>query len=64
MDTPEGIEVTGPIHDRFEEILTPRALELVGLLHRELGARRQELLARRGERFRLLAEGGTLDFLE
>ena len=41
-----------------------RALELVGLLHRELGARREELLARRGERFRLLAEGGTLDFLE
>ena len=24
MDTPEGIEVTGPIHDRFEEILSPR----------------------------------------
>ena len=41
MDTPEGIEVTGPIHDRFEEILSPRALELVGLLHRELGARRR-----------------------
>ena len=64
MDTPEGIEVTGPIHDRFEKILSPRALELVALLHRELGPRRQELLQRRGERFRVLAEGGTLDFLE
>ena len=64
MNTPEGIEVTGPIHDRFEEILSPRALELIGLLHRELGGRREELLARRGERFALLAEGGTLDFLE
>ncbi|WP_432477273.1 malate synthase A [Nocardioides sp. GXQ0305] len=64
MDTPEGIEVTGPIHDRFEEILSPRALELIGVLHRELGRTRQELLERRGERFRQLAEGGTLDFLE
>ncbi|MGZ4444415.1 MAG: malate synthase A [Nocardioidaceae bacterium] len=64
MDTPEGIEVTGPMHERFEEILTPRALELVGILHRELEDRRQELLARRGERVELLAGGGTLDFLE
>ncbi len=64
MNTPEGIEVTGPIHDRFEEILSAQALELIGLLHRELGGRRQELLARRGERFKVLAEGGSLDFLE
>ena len=64
MDTPEGIEVTGPVHDRFEEILSPRALELIGVLHRELGQTRQELLQRRRERSRQLAEGGTLDFLE
>ena len=32
MDTPDGIEITGPMHDRFEEILTPTALELIGLL--------------------------------
>jgi malate synthase len=64
MDTPDGIEITGPLHDRFEEILNPRALELVGLLHRELGARREELLAKRGERIKVLADGGTLDFLE
>ena len=63
MDTPEGIVVTGPMHDRFDEVLTPQALELVGLLHRELGVRRVELLGRRGERSRVLAEGGTLDFL-
>ncbi len=60
----EGVEVTGPLGDRFEEILTPRALELIGLLHRELGARREELLAKRGERIQRLADGGTLDFLE
>src|SRR3954468_13084946 len=64
MDLPEGIEITGPMHDRFEEILTGPALELVALLHRELGQRRTELLARRGERVQQLAEGGTLDFLE
>jgi malate synthase len=64
MDTPDGVEVTGPLEDRFEEILSPRALELVALLQRELGQRREELLARRVERSRRLAEGGTLDFLE
>jgi malate synthase len=64
MDTPQGIEITGPMHDRFEEILTPRALALVGVLHRELGERRTELLGKRGERMRQLADGGTLDFLE
>jgi malate synthase len=64
MDTPDGLEITGPMHDRFDEILTPKALGLVVLLHRELEDRRQELLGKRGERMRQLAEGGTLDFLE
>jgi malate synthase len=64
MDTPDGIEITGPMLERFDEILTPRALELVGTLHRELNGRRLELLARREERMRDLADGGTLDFLE
>ena len=40
MGTPEGIEITGPMLDRYDEILTPRALELIGLLHRELDGRR------------------------
>ncbi|MEP9384843.1 malate synthase A [Nocardioides sp. KR10-350] len=60
---PDGVEITGPLQDRFEEVLTPRALELVALLHRELDGRRQELLVRRGERIREFAAGGTLDFL-
>lgn len=63
MDLPAGVEITGPINDRYEEVLTPRALELVALLHRELEGRREELLARRGERIREFAAGGTLDFL-
>jgi hypothetical protein len=34
---PEGVEITGPMHGRYEEVLTPQALGLVALLHRELG---------------------------
>ena len=61
---PDGIDITAPLEDRFDQILTPRALELVAVLHRELGTRREDLLAERGKRIRALAEGGTLDFLE
>jgi malate synthase len=64
VKTPGGVEVTGPVGDRYDEILSPRALELVALLHRELGRRRLELLDRRAERVRRLADGGSLDFLE
>jgi malate synthase len=64
MDTPEGLEITGPMHDRFEEVLSPNALELIVRLHRELDGRRQELLAARRTRDDDLAAGGTLDFLE
>jgi malate synthase len=59
----DGLEITGPMDDRFDEVLTPRALELVALLHRELNGRRLELLAARQERVRALAGGGTLGFL-
>jgi malate synthase len=64
MDTPDGLEITGPMHDRFEEILSPTALELIARLHRELDGRRQDLLAARRARAEDLAGGGTLDFLE
>jgi malate synthase len=64
MDLPDGVEITGPRNDRYDEILSREALELVARLHRELDGRRQELLARRGERIRQIADGGTLDFLE
>src|SRR5688572_28872788 len=64
MDTPDGLEITGPMHDRFEEVLSPTALELIARLHRELDGRRQELLAARRTRADGLAAGGTLDFLE
>ncbi|MGZ4493662.1 MAG: malate synthase A [Nocardioides sp.] len=64
MDMPDGVAITGPMHDRFDEILTPTALELVARLHRELDGRRRELLAARHDRVRALADGGSLGFLE
>ncbi len=64
MDTPDGIEITGPMHDRFDEILTPEALELIALLHRELERAPAASCwppGRSGSA--TLAAGGTLDFL-
>jgi len=58
-----GVEVTGPTNERFDEILTPEALQFVGALQREFGERRLELLAKRAERQKAIDEGGTLDFL-
>jgi malate synthase len=63
MDVPKGVEIKGPLGERYEEVLTLPALELVAHLHRQLEGRREHLLARRGERIREFAEGGTLDFL-
>jgi malate synthase len=61
--TSEGVEITGPMGDRFDEVLTPDAVSLVAALQRELGPRRTELLAARVTRQVELSAGGTLDFL-
>jgi malate synthase len=58
-----GVEVTGPAGHRYDEILTPGALDLIAALQREFGARRAELLAARAARQAELSAGGTLDFL-
>src|SRR3954452_12464948 len=63
MSTVEGVEITGAANNRDDEVLTPKALELIARLHRELNPRRLELLAARQERVRALADGGTLGFL-
>lgn len=63
MSDSEGISVVGPTGPRYEEILTPEALDLIARLQRELGPRRVELLAARQVRQRELSAGGTLDFL-
>jgi malate synthase len=59
----EGVEIKGRRGDRFDEILTADALELVARLHREFDATRRGLLAVREERQQALDAGGTLDFL-
>jgi malate synthase len=58
-----GVEVAGPKGERFGEILTPDALELAAVLHREFDARRRELLAARAQRQKELDAGATLHFL-
>jgi malate synthase len=63
VNTPDGVEVTGPPGPRYDEILTPQALSLVAALQRELGPRRNELLGARAARQEALSAGATLDFL-
>jgi malate synthase len=60
---PERVKITGPAGDRYDEILTPKALELLVALHDALGARRAELLAARRRRQAELSSGVMLDFL-
>src|SRR4051812_3730092 len=54
---PEGVD------DRYEDILTDDALALVAELQRELGPRREELLAARRERQAARDDGALPDFL-
>jgi malate synthase len=57
-----GVEVRAPLGERFDEVLTEGALDLVASLHRELDDRRRELLQARQARQAELDAGGTLDF--
>jgi malate synthase len=63
MAARDGIEILGPPGDRFDEILTPDALNLIAVLHREFSDRRANLLGARAIRQDDLSAGGTLDFL-
>jgi malate synthase len=56
-------EVTGPNGKRHDEILTPRALELIGELHAQLAQRRTEALAARRRRQAEISAGAMFDFL-
>ena len=58
-----GVQVLGPMHDRYDEVLTAEALELIASLHREFDRRRRELLEERRRRVAELADGRLLDFL-
>ncbi|MGF0117528.1 malate synthase A [Promicromonospora sp. Marseille-Q5078] len=63
MELPDGLTITAEIGERDAEVLTPAALDLIVTLHRQLGARRLELLDARQRRRQELADGATLDFL-
>jgi malate synthase len=63
MTATTGIAIAGPEAARASDILTPEALEFVALLQRELGPRRRELLAARGDRWARLRAGELPDFL-
>ncbi|MGH2868156.1 MAG: malate synthase A [Solirubrobacteraceae bacterium] len=63
MSPAMNLELHGETARAFDAVLTPDALEFVGALENEFGARRQELLEARTGRRAELAAGGTLDFL-
>lgn len=60
---PAGLAVTGAMGPRYDEILTPEALEFIATLQRRFNGRRKELLARRAERQKRFDAGETPDFL-
>ncbi len=60
---PVGVAISAPISPDFAQILTPAALDLVAMLHREFNPRRLELLARRAARQKEFDAGGLPDFL-
>ena len=59
---PDGVEITGEIGPRFDEILTRDALAFVAKLERTFGGRRIECLQRRKDRQARLDRGESLDF--
>ncbi|CAG7845851.1 Malate synthase A [Pseudoclavibacter triregionum] len=58
------IQINGPMEDRFDEILTPEALDFLARLHEAFADRRVELLRERARRRKAVAEGKDLGFLE
>src|SRR5580658_3422860 len=59
----ERVEIVGPTGERYVEVLSPKALELLAALHDALADRRAELLAARRGRQAQLSAGALLDFL-
>jgi malate synthase len=60
---PERVEIIGPASERYVEILSPRALDLLVRLHDALGERRLAALIARRRRQAELSAGAMLDFL-
>src|SRR5438270_6472937 len=62
-DTATSLTIVGPETAYGGRVLTPGAMQFVAGLQREFGPTRNQLLARRRERWRQVQSGGTLDFL-
>jgi len=58
-----GLEIVGPMNERYAEILNAEACRFVADLVREFNPRREQLLARRAERQRQIDAGAMPDFL-
>jgi malate synthase len=63
LNLPAGMEINGDIKPGYEQVLTADALALVAKLTRAFEPRRQELLAARVARAKLLDAGERPDFL-
>jgi malate synthase len=63
LTLPAGVQINAPMHPRFDEILTPDALEFLAKLHRAFEPRRQQLLKARVERQARIDAGEMPDFL-
>ncbi|WP_166998219.1 malate synthase A [Paramicrobacterium fandaimingii] len=57
------LTVTGPIADRYDEILTPKALSFLTALHDRFAAPRHDLLRSQAQRLAQVDAGARLDFL-
>ncbi|NJL50748.1 MAG: malate synthase A [Blastochloris sp.] len=60
---PDGVKLPAKMAARFEEILTPEALDFIAALHRRFDGRRRELLRARAERQARFDAGELPDFL-
>lgn len=58
-----GIQIRGEMADRYDEILTQDALELIADLHRQFSGQRESLLGERVRRQAEIDSTGSLDFL-
>ena len=63
MTTHARLELNGPIHAGFDEVLTPDALEFAAELEQRFGSRRRDLFEARARRRERLRAGEMLDFL-
>ncbi|MDQ0178191.1 malate synthase A [Bacillus chungangensis] len=59
-----GLEVKRELNDRYEQLLTPDALQFIEQLERRFGSERRELLLKREKRQKEIDEGKLPDFLE